>query len=232
MLGFLLQYLFHMNMTSPRLFSGMILDLFFCQWLLHLISDTDTTFYFISESLKNIEWTRNRQNFLNLLGEHFHIYMFCPVSFPYRIWSHGTTVKCREGLLHHLLGDWHPLHLTLPYGCGAKDHGVQHAEADHVHPQALGPVQATGGHRSCQCARHICHLLLLSHPRRHLLSAGGELELPGVLLLLLHFPQHHRPGWLRTRRGPESEVQGVLQSGHHWWGPTFLLIFMAKRWQQ
>lgn len=144
-----------------------------------------------------------------------------------RIWSHSATVWRREGLLHHLLGDWHPFHPPLPHRCRAKDHGVQHTSAYLVHPQAVGPVKATGGHRSCHCAGRGGRLLLPPHPCCHFFVTWGELELPGVLLFLLHFPQHNWPGRLRTWRSREPEEQGALQAGHHWWVLTLLHISIA-----
>lgn len=139
----------------------------------------------------------------------FRACLLC-LTLPFRIRSHGPPVRWRKGLLHRVLCDWYPLHPPLPHRCRAKDHGLQHAEADLLHPLAVGPVEGSGGRGPRRGAQLSGPLLLPPHPSCCLLGAGGQLELPGFLLLLLHLAQHNRSRRLRPRRGSESEVQGAV----------------------
>lgn len=134
---------------------------------------------------------------------------------PCRLWPHGALVGWGQGLLHHLFCHRDSLHPPVPDGRGPACHCACHPQTRPLLPHSLGLLQAGGGHRPCRPAG-VCHcVLLLLHPGCRVLRPGGRLELPGVFLFLLHFPQHHRPGGLCAWRRLQSEVQRTLQDWDH-----------------
>lgn len=126
---------------------------------------------------------------------HKSVYLTEPVHIcVFRVWPHSSSVRRGKSLLHLLLCGWNPIYPPVPDGCGAEGYGVQHSTSCSLHTAPLGSVQVSGD--KCACIRVSCHhcLLLFPYPCCNLLCDGGELELPGVFLLLLYLTQHHWPG--------------------------------------
>lgn len=149
-----------------------------------------------SPPLLELLWVVNQLTLLTLL----------PLFPTCRLWPHCSPLRRGKGLLYHLLCHRHPLHPPLPHGRGAKDHGLQHTPAHHLRAHSLGPLQAPSSHRPRHPAGHGGCGLLLPNPGGHFLGSGGGLEFSGVLLLLLHLPEHHRLGRLCARGGLQSEI--------------------------
>ncbi|KAH1181252.1 hypothetical protein KIL84_002186 [Mauremys mutica] len=128
---------------------------------------------------------------------------------------HHAALGLRQGLLHLLRPAGCALHHAGADGHGAAPGPAPHPPAPRVPAAALclqppgagpGPLPAAAAGRAGR---------LLPAAGRRLQRPGGDLELPGCLLLLLHLAVHHRAGRLRAGRAAGPEAAGAVQGLGH-----------------
>lgn len=172
---------------------------------------------------------------MNLWSFLFLLYLLLSFSSISRLWSHHSSVRHWESLLHPLRSDRRPLHHAGAHRLRPEAH-VPAGPRSRQPPAPFGDGASPGHHRPLCAAGGSGVVAFLCCAGGSVQRGGDVLVVLGWDLLLFHLAVHHRTGGFCSGDAAWADVQGAVPGGRHGWVQLLLrsssfCILVSKKLQ-